>query len=94
MLDTFKGVEGTLPLFGEMVGTTAMLPTNPLRLVSVIVEVPDPPAVKLICVTLVDMLKSGVAGPAWTMAGGLPVGDASSPHFELVEAQYVVDGES
>ena len=41
-----------------------MVPTNPLRLARVIVDVPEPPAVKLIWVCEADIEKSGVEGEA------------------------------
>ncbi len=39
-----------------------MVPTKPLRLPRVIVDVPEPPAVKLIWVCEADIEKSGVEG--------------------------------
>ena len=48
MLDTLRGVAATLPVFGLIVATRAVLPINPFRLPRVIVDVLDPPAAKLI----------------------------------------------
>jgi hypothetical protein len=58
-----------------------MVPTNPLRLPRVIVDVPEPPAVKLIWVCEADIEKSGVegeAGPARVV--GAAVADTPTMH--------------
>lgn len=72
MLDTFRGMLGTLPLFGVIVATRAMLPMNPFTLPRVIIELPAPPAVKLIWVTVAEMLKSGDVGVIGEMVTEAP----------------------
>lgn len=56
---TLVGLNAAVRLASDAAAVRLTTPENPLTAVTVIVEVPEPPAVKLIVVGAAEMVKSG-----------------------------------